>query len=56
MKVFNDDGAFSHWAVNLHVAPLPDEAVAVDYAERLMKRTKKVLNLDQPFPELQRAQ
>ena len=56
MKVFDDAGVFSHWAINLHVAPLPDEELALTWAEKLMSKTKRVLNLKDAFPPLQRAQ
>ena len=56
MKVFDNDGVFSHWAINLHVAPLPNEDIAKTWAEKLMARTRRALNLDEAFPPLQRAQ
>ena len=56
MKVFDDAGEFSHWAVNLHVAPLPNEDTALDFAEKLAKTANTKLPLDQPFPDLQRSQ
>ena len=37
MKVFDADGACTHWAVNMHISPLPDEDTAKYFADRLAK-------------------
>jgi hypothetical protein len=51
MKVFDDLGEFSHWAINLHIAPLPSDLEARALAEKLMKRANQAMAFDQPFPE-----
>jgi hypothetical protein len=57
MKVFDDNGAYSHWAINLHIAPLPSDLEARALAEKLMRRANAAMTFDQPFPEhLERPQ
>jgi hypothetical protein len=52
MKVFDADGACTHWAVNMHISPLPDEDVAKYFADRLAKSSRRSLRLDTPFAPL----
>ena len=55
-KHFDLDGNLTGWSVVLTVWPLPNESIALDFAQGIAKGVNRHLPLDKPFEDLHRVQ